>query len=183
MCERYKELYNYEMIRKDKLNDKISTAMLFITLYIAGTNLVLDSVSQHERNITFGIVVGVGIVSVILFIVSLYFGIRTFYGYTYNYLGAEKVSAAYSAHKLYYMNNYDKYFASNGIPEQELVEKDFVDELANTYLDAASTAFKNNNKKSKNFTLFSYYIIISLVMIAVDVLVLNIHPLIMERSV
>lgn len=171
MFEIIKSLYDKEEERKRNLDGKITTAMLFIGLYISGIGFTFEKCNYCSSLVVLKICSILVSLSLLFFIFSIYYAIRTFFGYTYAYLTPESISERIDKLYEYYNKNYDKYFKKSSKTKEQLIENDVKEGIAKNYLECTRHNCKRNNDKTKFYRLFANLIITALMLIAINLLI------------
>ena len=174
----YKQLYNDEIARKNYQNSKITTTIIFISLFITGIGVAIFEISKiTEKGALWHISAIILFIALIIFIISIYFAYRTYFGYTYLFLTPQEIDMRFSLLIKHYDHYYDEYYSQFNQTKEQLIEKDLEDGLNENYIEAAKNNFINNNRKAKYYKTFSNTIIIALLTLALDLLILYIIQL------
>lgn len=176
--ELYKQLYYDELARKNEENGKISTTILFISLFVTGIGVAIYEVSKlANKDFLWHISSILIIISLLIFAISLYFAYRTYFRYRYYLLTPQEIDERYKNLKEYYDSFYDIYYAESGDTKEALLENDFQEGLIMNYYEASKNNFENNNTKAKYQKLYSNTIIMALMILALNLLILYIMKL------
>lgn len=85
LLEEYKELYYKEIEHSERLNNKISTCITFLTILGSAQVLLWSQLKKFPFNISTIVYLLFCVASLVLFGICLYNFVHTFSGYKYNY--------------------------------------------------------------------------------------------------
>jgi hypothetical protein len=152
----------------------MSTALAFISVYIAGLGLLLDKVNSLCKfsDTWWGFIIAAAC-SLVLFVVALVFCWRTFYGYGYHFISPGSLDDYETQMIQYYGTNYKEHFSKAG-KKEDLIENDFIAELKKQYCDMAEVTHKNNKLKQFRFKRFSSFFFIAVMIIGFELIILSV---------
>ena len=137
-----KELYNWELARKESLNNSISVPLAIITLQIGSYSALLTNIPLLSIKIINIIFYSILLISLIPLAFSIYYFFRHQIGFTYGYVSSPK-----ELNDFY--NSYVEYLATTRGTEKSkdelLIEK--IDETVLTQMISHTERNMNNNEK------------------------------------
>lgn len=153
LLQEYKELYNHEINFSDRLNSKISNALVIITIIGTGETIVWKDCLENKFNIIFFILC---LISLQCFIFTIYKFYKAYSNYSYGYYPIKETEE--------FVNLTFK-IGKQKQKTDDIIEKHIQNKLRDNYIKAASINREQNLKKSNAHRMLSKWMIISIITI------------------
>jgi hypothetical protein len=169
--EVYEKRYFHELDTRERVESRLKTPLTMFAIVFGIiaflSNKVIEAVDTHQDFGFWLFYSG----SIVMFVLSVYFFIRSIYGYHYSLLPTPEVM------ENYYRNIEDEYAKTNLGSAKAWAQEAFEDYLYNSYVQYTTQNTKNNDAKSLNLIrcigsiIFSFAcIVVSFVPIYYDVI-------------
>lgn len=160
----FKEMYYFELERKESINSRISVPIGVITILSGAVFYflnIIDKVPNMKLKLSVKIIFWLFLIVVISTIVLT---AMAYYGYKYFYIPIPRdIEKDYKIIQDYYDENYTKYFKSKTQEtKDELINKKFDEYLCQRYMDATTSNTKLNTRKLRLLRYAGWGILISL---------------------
>lgn len=155
LLNEYKELYCKEIEHSDRLNNKISNSIAFITLIGSGNLLIWQKYFTREINTVYLLLC---FTSLLMFVVTFLFFIRAYSGYDYAYFPTADMNQ-----KIQQTLN-----ITNGIKDGKTIADNHIQGMfERTYIKCANLDFEQNLIKNKRHKMFTTASVVSFLALAV----------------
>jgi predicted outer membrane lipoprotein len=157
----YEKLYFYELDFREKLESRLKLPMTAFAILTAMALFLFDDNLKEKTNELSCIFLVIYIAGCLMLLLSIFFFIRSWYGYTYKMLPNAVVI------ENYYQDMYAHYNDLNKEKSKEWTNDKFDEYLLTTFRDYAAFNTVNNDKKSYNLYLSNTAMLISLALLFV----------------
>tara|TARA_R110001583_G_scaffold177935_1_gene333586 strand:- start:276 stop:803 length:528 start_codon:yes stop_codon:yes gene_type:complete len=157
----YEKIYFHEIDVRDKLEGRLKLPMtVFAVLIAMALFLFNDSIKEKTCELSF-IFITIYTNACLIFILSVFFFIKSWYGYTY------KMIPNAIAIENYYQEIYESYLSQDENEAVAWTNEAFEEYLLTTFRDYAAFNTVNNDKKSYNLYLSNTLMLISLLLFSI----------------
>lgn len=155
----YKELYYFELDRKDKINSYLSFPLAILVLIIGVVSYFLNNLPSFNINSILSNLFHLFLICLSVNILcSLYYFIKSIYGYGYGYIAtATEIDS--------YIKKLEEYNKEAPTKQRENIETAFEELLLKQYSEYSSINSKNNDTKSRCLHNTSKSLVIALIFI------------------
>jgi hypothetical protein len=160
----YKEQYYFELTRKNQLTSQLSIPIGILTILGGLASYFYRNISicsDYKHNV----IIILFILSIISFVYTIYYLIRSYYGFSYSYIPSPKVIDAYK-------NDLSTYHKSVGNPE-DVVERELKEYLIGLYASTTHINIRNNDSKSEYLHKANTFLIATLVLLIISALIIG----------
>lgn len=172
--EDFKDFYYEELERKENYNNKIGIILTIYSLISVPLLYCLNNSVRITSNDKFSIMFYcVFVISLILLLISIYYAIRSFWGHKYKYIPSPKELDNFINETSNYFDEYASYFKQKGIDKLQYLEERKKDVMYAYYIDATTNNLLENEIKVKKFTICTYFMGMSVVLILISCVLLQ----------
>lgn len=165
----FKEIYNYELDHKEKINSRITVPIAIITLLVGLAVYYFQGFKNIKLDVfgvSFFIIYALYITSLVIAIVLTF---RAYYNYEYKYLPSpEKLDEYVGEISKYYDDNYEAHFKDKG-DKQSLIDNRITQKLYIYYKECATQNIEMNKRKLTYLRYVGYTLIIATILAIISI--------------
>lgn len=176
--EFYRNLYLYEINRKENIGSKVS---IYITLLTVLGGIVVFEIQNLYNNIKVNPIIQLELIFLIIVIlgINIYFLYKANYEKTYNYLDNPKeLKKSFDDLEKYYQKYYKNYKNKKETVE-ELVMRKTEEKLIESYIECSEHNARVNDARNEENLKFIHVFVISLVVIGI----IGIYTIIVKKPI